>query len=161
MQYPEKFIPLFITNALDGLPLPLYDDGTQIRDWLRVGDHCDALHLIMEKGKAGEIYNVGANQDPERTNLEIMALILKCTGASQSLLEHRHGLRPGHDQRYAVATGKLRSLGWAPRLGIEEGIAETVKWYTKNRDWWQARKDDAYQSFYANHYGKQRDASDS
>ena len=161
LQYPEKFIPLFITNALDGLPLPLYDGGTQIRDWLNVVDHCDALRLIMEKGTAGEVYNVGANQNPERTNLEVMNMILESTGAPQSLVEHRHGLRPGHDQRYAVSTEKLRSLGWAPRSDIQEGIAETVKWYTENRDWWQARKDAAYQAFYANHYGQPRDATGS
>ena len=96
-QHPEKLIPLFITNALDGLPLPLYDGGTQIRDWLRVHDHCEALQTIMQQGRPGEIYNVGANQQPEKTNAEITSMILDATGASESLIEHRDGLRPGHD----------------------------------------------------------------
>ena len=153
-QHPEKLIPLFITNALDGLPLPLYDGGTQIRDWLRVSDHCRALQTIMEKGTAGEIYNVGANQDPERTNREITRMILEATGAPESLVEDRHGLRPGHDQRYAVATDKLRELGWSPELDIEQGIAETVQWYADHRPWWEARKDESYQAYYADHYGR-------
>lgn len=156
-QHPEKLIPLFITNALDGLPLPLYDGGTQIRDWLRVHDHCEALQTIMQKGRPGEIYNVGANQQPEKTNAEITSMILHATGASESLIEHRHGLRPGHDQRYAVSTDKLRGLGWEPQLDIEQGILETVEWYKKNRDWWQARKDDSYQAYYAEHYGRSAD----
>ena len=153
-QHPEKLIPLFITNALDGLPLPLYDGGTQIRDWLRVHDHCEALRIIMQKGRAGEIYNVGANQEPERTNAEITQMILQATGGSEDLIEHRHGLRPGHDQRYAVSTDKLRGLGWAPQLDIEQGIIETVEWYKTNRDWWEARKDEGYKAYYAEHYGR-------
>lgn len=153
-QHPEKLIPLFITNALDGLPLPLYDGGTQIRDWLRVSDHCHALQTIMEKGIAGEIYNVGANQSPERTNLEITEMILQATGAPDTLIENRHGLRPGHDQRYAVSTEKLRKLGWAPELDIEQGILETVAWYADHREWWEARKDESYRAYYAEHYGQ-------
>lgn len=153
-QHPEKLIPLFITNALDGLALPLYDGGTQIRDWLRVSDHCHALRTIMEKGQAGEIYNVGANQDPERTNREITQMILDATGAPQSLIEDRQGLRPGHDQRYAVSSQKLRQLGWSPELDIESGIEETVRWYTDHRSWWEARKDESYRAYYAEHYGK-------
>ena len=153
-QYPEKLIPLFITNALDSLPLPLYDGGGQIRDWLRVEDHCEALLLMLEKGETGEIYNVGANQDPERTNLAITQMILASTGASESLIEHRHGLRPGHDQRYAVSTEKMRGLGWNPRAEIEEGIDETVRWYTENRSWWEKIKSGAYREFYEAHYGR-------
>jgi dTDP-glucose 4,6-dehydratase len=156
-QHPEKLIPLFITNALEQLPLPLYDGGTQIRDWLRVHDHCEALQIIMQKGRGGEIYNVGANQQPERTNAEITNMILQATGASGSLIEHRHGLRPGHDQRYAVSADKLRGLGWEPQLDIEQGIVETVEWYKENRAWWQARKDDSYQAYYAEHYGRSVD----
>ena len=155
-QYPEKVIPLFITNALDEQPLPLYDGGTQIRDWLRVSDHCEALHLIMEKGQSGEIYNVGANQSPERSNAEITQMILAATGASASLIEPRSGLRPGHDQRYAVATDKIRDLGWAPQLDIEQGISETVSWYIENRKWWEAHKDAAYQAYYSDHYGQKK-----
>ncbi len=157
-QYPEKLIPLFITNALDGEKLPLYDGGGQIRDWLRVEDHCDALELILEKGRAGEIYNVGANQDPERTNAEITELILQATGASASLIEHREGLRPGHDQRYAVSTEKLRRLGWAPRAEIEKGIEETANWYAMNRGWWEKLKNGEYRAFYEAHYGRKSGA---
>ena len=154
-QYPEKLIPLFITNALDSLPLPLYDGGGQIRDWLRVEDHCEALLLILDRGSEGEIYNVGANQDPERTNLEVTEMILACTGAPSSLIEHRHGLRPGHDQRYAVATRKLRGLGWSPQADIERGIEATVAWYADHRDWWEKIKSGAYREFYEAHYGRQ------
>ena len=153
-QYPEKLIPLFITNALDGLPLPLYDGGGQIRDRLRVEDHCEALLLLLEQGIRGEIYNVGANQDPERSNLEITRMILAATDASPTLIEDRHGLRPGHDQRYAVSTGKLRALGWSPRAEIERGIEETVRWYADNRDWWVQIKSGAYREFYESHYGR-------
>lgn len=152
-QYPEKLIPLFITNALDDLPLPLYDGGTQIRDWLRVEDHCDALLLLLDAGVAGEIYNIGANQEPERTNAEVTAMILACTDRPESLIEHRHGLRPGHDQRYAVATGKMRALGWQPRAELEQGIADTVRWYADNRSWWEKLKSGAYRDYYRSHYG--------
>lgn len=158
-QYPEKLIPLFITNALDGLPLPLYDGGGQVRDWLRVEDHCDALRLILEQGRPGEIYNVGANQEPERSNAEVTAIILACTSRPASLIEHRHGLRPGHDQRYAVDTGKIRALGWRPRADLERGIADTVQWYTEHRDWWEKLKTTEYRAFYEGHYGAGRDAS--
>ncbi len=153
-QYPEKLIPLFITNALDSLALPLYDGGGQVRDWLRVEDHCEALLLLLEKGEAGEIYNVGANQNPERSNLAITEMILTETGASPSLIEHRHGLRPGHDQRYAVSTEKIRSLGWTPQAGIEDGIAETVRWYAEHRDWWGKIKSGEYREYYEAHYGR-------
>jgi len=152
-QYPEKLIPLFVTNALDDEPLPLYDGGTQVRDWLRVEDHCDALLLLLERGESGEVYNVGANQDPERTNAEVTAMILACTGKPESLVEHRHGLRPGHDQRYAVSTAKLRELGWAPREGLEAGIEQTVRWFTEHRAWWEPLKSGEYRRFYEAHYG--------
>lgn len=153
-QYPEKLIPLFVTNALDDEPLPLYDGGTQIRDWLRVEDHCEALLLLLATGLPGEIYNVGANQEPERTNAEVTEMILSCTGKPDSLVEHRHGLRPGHDQRYAVATDKLRALGWSPQAGLEAGIEQTVRWYAENRDWWEPLKSGEYRRFYEAHYGR-------
>jgi len=152
-QYPEKLIPLFVTNALDDEPLPLYDGGTQIRDWLRVEDHCEALLLLLESAASGEIYNVGANQEPERTNAEITRMILACTGKPESLVEERNGLRPGHDQRYAVATDRIRALGWAPRAAIEQGIEDTVRWYADHRVWWEPLKTGAYREFYERHYG--------
>jgi dTDP-glucose 4,6-dehydratase len=159
-QYPEKLIPLVVTNALDDLPLPLYDGGTQIRDWLRVEDHCDALMLLLEAGARGEIYNLGANQEPERTNAEVTAMILACTGRSDRLIEHRHGLRPGHDQRYAVATEKVRALGWRPQADVEQGIADTVSWYAEHRSWWEKLKSDDYKAFYRSHYGSDGTGSD-
>ena len=153
-QYPEKLIPLFITNALDGQPLPLYDGGSQIRDWLRVEDHCEALLLLLERGESGEIYNVGANQDPERSNAEVTQMILEAIGHSQSQIEDRTGLRPGHDQRYAVSTQKIRALGWSPKEDLAEGIDATVRWYSDHRAWWEPLKSGEYRAFYEAHYGK-------
>ena len=151
-QYPEKMIPLFVTNALDDEPLPLYDGGTQIRDWLWVEDHCSALLLLLREGKAGEVYNVGANQDPEIPNKELTRMILEGTGKPESLVRPVEGLRPGHDQRYAVDTRKIRALGWAPSLDLEEGLARTVQWYRERRDWWEPIKSGAYREFYRQHY---------
>ena len=153
-QYPEKLIPLFVTNALDGQPLPLYDGGTQIRDWLRVEDHCEALLLLLERGESGQIYNVGANQDPERSNAEVTQMILDAIGHSRSQIEDRVGLRPGHDQRYAVSTQKIRALGWAPKQDLAQGIAATVRWYSDHRAWWEPLKSGEYREFYEAHYGK-------
>ncbi|MAJ58874.1 MAG: dTDP-glucose 4,6-dehydratase [bacterium TMED88] len=152
-QYPEKMIPLFITNALENIPLPLYDGGTQIRDWLRVEDHCEAILLLLGSGESGEIYNIGANQRPERTNADITKMILECLGQSESGVEVREGLRPGHDQRYAVSTQKIRSLGWMPQRDITDGIEATVRWYADHRDWWTPLKSGAYRTFYEAHYG--------
>jgi dTDP-glucose 4,6-dehydratase len=153
-QYPEKLIPLFICNALEDEPLPLYDGGTQVRDWLRVEDHCRALWLLLERGRSGETYNVGANQDPEVSNAQVTALILRATGKPDSLIRPVSGLRPGHDQRYAVETAKLRALGWAPRLDLADGIAETVEWYRARRDWWEPLRSREYREFYERHYGR-------
>jgi dTDP-glucose 4,6-dehydratase len=152
-QYPEKVVPLFVTNALQDRPLPLYDGGTQIRDWLYVDDHCRALLLLLREGRSGEIYNVGANQDPEVTNGELTRMILRSTGKPTSLIQPVQGLRPGHDQRYAVDTRKLRALGWAPSVDLEEGIRRTVAWYTARRDWWEPIKSGEYLEYYRRHYG--------
>lgn len=151
-QYPEKVVPLFVTNALDDRPVPLYDGGTQIRDWLWVEDHCSALLLLLREGRSGEIYNVGANQDPEVTNGELTRMILRAAGKPESLIENVRGLRPGHDQRYAVDTSKLRTLGWAPRLELEAGIERTVEWYAQHRDWWEPLKSGEYLEYYRRHY---------
>ena len=150
--YPEKLVPLFITNALDDSPLPLYDGGTQIRDWLYVDDHCRALLLLLREGSSGEVYNVGANQDPERTNEELTRIILAATGKPGSLIRPVEGLRPGHDQRYAVDTRKIRRLGWTPLVDIEDGLAQTVEWYRALRDWWEPLKSGKYLEFYREHY---------
>ena len=152
-QYPEKVIPLFTTNALDSELLPLYDDGTQIRDWLRVEDHCRALLLLLERGRAGEIYNIGANQDPEVPNGELARMILAEVGRGEDLIKPVQGLRPGHDQRYAVDTTKIRALGWSPRVDLAEGLAETVAWYRDRRDWWEPLKSGEYREYYERHYG--------
>ncbi|MCZ6821395.1 MAG: dTDP-glucose 4,6-dehydratase [Deltaproteobacteria bacterium] len=152
-QYPEKLLPLFITNAMQDEPLPLYDGGTQIRDWLWVDDHCRALLLLLREGEAGEIYNVGANQDPEITNGELTRMLLRLLGKPESLIRPVEGLRPGHDQRYAVDSSKLRALGWAPSIELEEGVQRTLDWYQKRRDWWEPIKSGAYREYYRRHYG--------
>ena len=153
-QYPEKVIPVFITNALDDEPLPLYDGGTQIRDWLRVEDHCRALHLLLRSGTAGEVYNIGANQTPEVTNRELTAMILSCCRKADSLIRPVNGLRPGHDQRYAVDTAKIRALGWRPELDLAGGIEKTARWYAERRDWWEPIKSGEYREYYRKHYGQ-------
>ncbi len=151
-QYPEKLIPLFITNLLEDKKVPLYDNGTQIRDWLYVDDHCKAILTILEKGKIGEIYNIGANQTPEITNLEITKILLKYAGKDESYIKYVYGLRPGHDQRYAVDTSKIRKLGWKPEVDINTGLKLTFDWYKKNTNWWKALKNEEFKKFYKKHY---------
>jgi dTDP-glucose 4,6-dehydratase len=149
-QYPEKLIPLFITNALDGQELPVYGDGMQIRDWIYVDDHCEGVWTAMERGVAGEVYNVGGGN--EIANIDITKRIIGLTGADASLIRHVAD-RPGHDRRYALATDKLRGLGWAPRRGFDAAIEETVAWYTERRDWWEPIKSGAYRAYYEEQYG--------
>src|SRR4051794_17402388 len=122
-QYPEKFIPLFVTNALDGEPLPLYGDGRQVRDWLFVEDHCAGIELVLHQGAAGEIYNVGGGEEHE--NIEVAERLLELAGADRSLLRSVPD-RPGHDRRYSLDTAKLRGLGWSPQTTFEIGLRETV-----------------------------------
>jgi dTDP-glucose 4,6-dehydratase len=150
-QFPEKLIPLFVTNALDGEPLPLYGDGRQSRDWLHVDDHCAAIELVLRSGVVGEIYNVGA--DDERENREVAERILELTGADASLLRHVAD-RPGHDRRYTLDSSKLRGLGWKPRRRFEEGLAETVAWYRDNRAWWEPLKSGEYRAYYERQYAE-------
>lgn len=152
-QYPEKIVPLFITNAMQDEPLPLYDGGTQIRDWLYVEDHCRAVLLLAREGRSGEIYNVGAGSEPEVTNAELTSMILRKLDKPETLVRPVQGLRPGHDQRYAVDTRKLRGLGWTPRVGLEEGLDRTIEWYRARRDWWEPIKSGEYRTFYRRHYG--------
>jgi dTDP-glucose 4,6-dehydratase len=148
-QYPEKLIPLFVTNALDGEPLPVYGDGRQTRDWLHVEDHCAAIELVLRQAAPGEIYNVGGGD--ERENLEITRRILDLTGRDETLVRHVDD-RPGHDRRYSVDSSKLERLGWSPRREFEEGLAETVAWYRDRRDWWEPLKSGEYRSYYARQY---------
>jgi dTDP-glucose 4,6-dehydratase len=147
-QYPEKFLPLFVTNALDGQPLPVYGDGRQRREWLHVDDHCRAIELVLREGAPGEIYNVGGD---ERENLEMVEWILRLTGADRSLVRHVED-RPGHDRRYAIDDARLRSLGWSPSHVLEEGLAETVEWYRGHRDWWEPIKSGEYRQYYERQY---------
>jgi dTDP-glucose 4,6-dehydratase len=148
-QYPEKLIPLFVTNALDGEPLPLYGDGRQTRDWLHVEDHCAAIELVLREGGAGEVYNVGAGE--ERENVEVARSILALTGADPSLLRHVTD-RPGHDRRYSLDTTKLRGLGWAPQVAFADGLASTVAWYAANRSWWEPLRSGEYLEYYRRQY---------
>jgi dTDP-glucose 4,6-dehydratase len=148
-QYPEKLVPLFVTNALDGQPLPLYGDGRQVRDWLHVDDHCAAVELVLRQGGPGEVYNVGAGDG--RENLEVVERILELTGADPSLVRHVED-RQGHDRRYAVDPSKIRGLGWVPSRSFEEGLAETVAWYSDRRDWWEPLKSDEYREYYRRQY---------
>ena len=150
-QYPEKLIPLFVTNALDGSSLPLYGDGRQRRDWLHVEDHCAAIELVLRNGRSGEVYNVGAGDEHE--NLEIANRILELAGASPELLRHVDD-RPGHDRRYSVDSVKLRNeLGWRPMHELTAGLAETVSWYRDNRTWWEPLKSgERYRDYYRRQY---------
>jgi dTDP-glucose 4,6-dehydratase len=149
-QYPEKFIPLFVTNALDGEQLPLYGDGRQVRDWLFVEDHCAGIELVLREGAPGEVYNVGGGD--ERENIEVAHTILALTGADRSLLR-RVDDRPGHDRRYSLDTSKLRALGWEPRVPFDDGLRETVEWYRDNRAWWEPIKSGEYREYYEQQYG--------
>ena len=130
-QFPEKLIPVMILNALDGRELPVYGDGLQIREWIHVDDACEAVDTVLAAGRAGEVYNVGAEN--ERVNLEVVRAILRLTARDESLLRHVPD-RPGHDRRYAMSAAKIRDdLGWRPRRTFDEGLAETVGWYRDNR----------------------------
>jgi dTDP-glucose 4,6-dehydratase len=148
-QYPEKFLPLFITNALDGEPLPVYGDGKQRREWLHVDDHCAGIELALREGRAGEAYNIGGQ---ERENMDVVRRILELTGASADLVRHVDD-RPGHDRRYAVDSSKLRALGWQPQHSFDQGgLEETVHWYMANRDWWEPIKSGDYRRYYETQY---------
>jgi dTDP-glucose 4,6-dehydratase len=149
-QYPEKFIPLFVTNALDGEPLPLYGDGRQVRDWLFVEDHCAGIELVLLQGAAGEIYNIGGGDEHE--NVDVAERLLELTGADRALLRSVED-RPGHDRRYSLDSRKLRGLGWSPQTPFEVGLRETVSWYRENRAWWEPIKSGEYREYYERQYG--------
>jgi len=150
-QYPEKLVPLFVTNALDGEPLPVYGDGQQVREWLHAEDHCAAVELVLREGAPGEIYNVGGE---EHVNLEVTHRILELTGADASLVRHVED-RAGHDRRYALDDGKLRALGWTPQHSFGEGgLPDTVAWYRENRAWWEPIKSGDYRRYYEEQYAE-------
>ncbi len=137
-QHPEKLVPLFITNLLEGLPLPLYGDGLNVREWLHVDDHCRAIYLVLNHGQAGEIYNVGGGN--ERTNLAVTDLLLELCDADKNVIQYVED-RKGHDARYSLDDTKIREkLGYAPLIGFEEGMSRTVDWYRENPGWWKASK---------------------
>ncbi len=145
-QFPEKLIPLFVTNLIEGKKVPLYGDGQNIRDWLYVEDHCRAIDLIVHKGRIGETYCVGGGT--EKTNLEITKAILKLMGASEDMIEYVKD-RPGHDRRYAIDFSKIKNeLDWEPQVKFEEGLAKTVNWYKENKKWWRRIKSGEYQKYY-------------
>ncbi|HEX7401147.1 MAG TPA: dTDP-glucose 4,6-dehydratase [candidate division Zixibacteria bacterium] len=149
-QFPEKLIPLFITNALFDQSLPLYGDGLYVRDWIHVEDHCRALDLILHGGKVGEIYNVSGGN--ETTNLRITDLILQKMNKPPSLVKHVKD-RPAHDRRYSLNCSKIKTeLGWRPEIPFEEGITNTVEWYSSNQNWWQKVKSGEYLEYYEKHY---------
>lgn len=137
-QYPEKIVPLFVTNLIDDLPVPLYGDGLQIRDWLHVEDHARAILDVFERGGIGNVYNISG--ETARTNLELTRTLVERCGRSMKTHVERVADRPGHDRRYAVNSNKLRALGWKPQVPFEEGIARTIDWYRANESWWRPLK---------------------
>ncbi len=151
-QYPEKVIPLFVTNSLEDRPLPLYGDGLQVRDWLHVDDHARAIDRILDKGVDGESYNIGGGH--ELTNLELTKKVLAILDKPESLIEKVKD-RPGHDRRYSLDTEKLRGLGWKPEVEFDEGLAATVQWYRDHPEWWQRIKRGSaeYRDFHKKQYG--------
>jgi dTDP-glucose 4,6-dehydratase len=150
-QYPEKLIPLAILNALHDDPVPVYGDGGQVRNWLFVEDFCAAIELVLERGAAGEAYNVGGPD--ELPNLEVVSRILELTGGDPSLIEHVDD-RPGHDRRYSLASEKVHGLGWQPVVRFEEGLERTVAWYRENEAWWAPLRSGTYRDYYERQYGR-------
>jgi len=152
-QFPEKLIPLMISNALENKPLPVYGDGLNIRDWLYVDDHCSAIKVALEKGKPGSVYNIGGNQ--EKTNLDVVETLLDKVGKDRSLIQFVKD-RPGHDRRYAIDASFIKEeLGWEPSFTFESALAETVDWYIKNREWWERVKSGQYKAYYKEQYGQE------
>ena len=150
-QFPEKLIPLMITNAIEGKELPVYGDGLNVRDWIHVTDHCRAIEIVIEKGEDGEVYNIGANN--ERTNIEIVRDILRLMDKPEGLIRFVKD-RLGHDRRYAIDSSKIRTaLGWGPQISFEKGLAETVQWYREHTSWWKRVKTGEYLKYYKATYG--------
>lgn len=149
-QFPEKLIPLFVTNLIEGRKVPVYGDGMNVRDWIHVSDHCRAIRRVLADGRAGEVYNVGG--DNEQPNLVITRLILDAFGLGEAMIEYVKD-RLGHDRRYAVNTTKIRQeLGWSPRVEFGQGLAETVAWYRDNETWWRRIRSGDYNKYYARQY---------
>lgn len=149
-QYPEKVIPLFVTNLLEGRKVPLYGEGLNVRDWLYVEDNCRAIDLVLRRGESGGVYNVGAGQ--EMTNLELARAILDLLGKGEECIQHVPD-RPGHDLRYSVDSSRVRSMGWEPRYDFWSGLRETVRWYRENEGWWKPIKSGEFKEYYLGRYG--------
>ena len=149
-QFPEKLIPLMIMNAMDDKPLPVYGDGSNVRDWLYVEEHAEAILLVLEKGAAGEIYNIGG--DCERPNLAIVERILSLLSLGKDRIRFVRD-RPAHDLRYSLDSSKIRALGWSARTKIEDGLARTVDWYRSNEAWWRPVRGEAFRAYYEKQYG--------
>jgi dTDP-glucose 4,6-dehydratase len=150
-QYPEKIVPLFVTNALDDQPLPLYGDGRQIRDWLYVLDNCAAIDLVLRRGRDGEVYNIGGGH--EVANGDLTREILRLVGKPASLIQTVAD-RPGHDRRYALDADKVRQLGWAPRTPFAAALESTVRWYREHPAWWRPLKSGEFRAYYDRQYGR-------
>ena len=152
-QFPEKLIPLFITNAMQDQPLPLYGDGKNVRSWLHVDDHSRALLSVLQQGRAGEVYNIGGAPESEKENSDVTKEVLRILGKPWDLVRHVED-RKGHDRRYAVDYSKLqKELGWEPRIDFAHGLETTVRWYVENEPWWRDVKSGSYQEFYQRYYG--------
>jgi dTDP-glucose 4,6-dehydratase len=155
-QFPEKLIPLMILNALADKPLPVYGDGLNVRDWIHVEDHCAAVERVLERGRDGEVYNIGGRS--EKTNIDIVKMILKAVDKPESLIRYVAD-RPGHDRRYAIDDAKIeRELGWTRARGFDEGLAATIAWYRGHAPWWQAIQSGEYRHWYEKNYGARGDA---
>ncbi len=152
-QYPEKVVPLFVTNALNDMPLPVYGDGQQMRDYQYVVDHCEGIDLVLHQGQLGEAYNIGTGQ--EITNLEMVEILLDELGKPRSLIQHVED-RQGHDRRYSLDVSKIRALGWEPAHSCQEAIRKTVRWYVENRWWWEPIRQGEFQEYYQRVYGQRK-----
>ena len=150
-QHPEKLIPLCILNALAGDPVPVYGDGMQVRNWLFVEDFCSAIDIVLERGEAGEVYNVGGPE--ELPNIDVVRRILALTGRDESLISHVED-RLGHDRRYSLSSSKLEALGWQAGTHFDEGIDQTVAWYRDNEEWWGPLRSGEYRAYYERQYGR-------
>ncbi len=149
-QYPEKLIPLFVTNLLEGRKVPLYGDGLNVRDWIYVRDNCAGLATVLQRGRAGEAYNLGGGN--ERNNLEITRALLTMAGKGEDCIEFVKD-RPGHDRRYSLDCAKARALGWEPAYRFEDALAETYRWYAEHTGWWEPIKSGEFKSYYLTRYG--------
>ena len=149
-QYPEKVVPLFITNALEDKPVPLYGDGRNVRDWLYVLDNCTAIDLVLRQGKDGEVYNIGGGHEVE--NIVLTRQILHLTGKPETLIQPVRD-RPGHDRRYSLDSKKVQQLGWAPRYRFGDALAATVAWYREHEAWWRPLKSGEFRAYYEKQYG--------